>query len=117
MGIWFPSVALANGEQVRYRAAANSFRGRRSIGGQITITDQRLIFTPNRLDGLTGGRRRAISLDEIRSVQTLDPGRQAVKERGLAAAIHPQIEINDGTDSTLVVRVLDPDGLLRLLQP
>jgi len=117
MGIWFPSVGLANGEQVRYQAAANSFRGRRSIGGQITLTDQRLIFTPNRLDGLTGGHRRAISLNEIRGTETLEPGRQAVKKRGFAAAIRPQIEISDGTDSTLVVTVRDPDRLIRLLQP
>lgn len=116
MGIWFPSVGLAEGEQVRYQAAANSFRGRRSIGGQLTVTEQRLIFTPNRLDGLAGGRQRVILLDEVRDTQTLKPGLQSIKKRGLAAAIRPQIEISEGSDSSLIVTVRDPDRLIGLLR-
>lgn len=116
MGIWFQNVELVSGEQIRHEAAANSFRGRRSVGGRITLTDQRLIFTPNRLDGLTGARRRAIQLDNIQHLRELKSGKQAYKQRGLAASVRPQIEISDG-DSKLVFTVSDRDGLLRLLRP
>ena len=115
MGIWFPAISLAAGERAIYKCAANSLRGWRSIGGQVTVTDRRLIFAPNRLDGMTGGRRREIPLPDIQSVSILDPGLEAVKQRGLAASIRPQLEITDQTDSPLVITVIDPDGLVSLL--
>ncbi len=117
MSIWFSSVDLANGEQIRYQAAANTFIGRRLIGGQLTVTDQRLIFTPNRLDGVTGGRRRAIALNDVQAVEALQPGREAVKLRGFGAAVRTQIQIKDSTASALVVTVNDSNGLIRLLRP
>jgi hypothetical protein len=116
MGIWFPSAELAGDEQVRYRSSADTFAGRRSIGGQLTVTDRRVVFVPNRLDGLTGGRGRAVALADIRGVRTLDPGTSAVAKRGLAAAVRPQVEVDDGTGSPLIVTVRDPDELLRLLE-
>jgi len=115
MGIWFQSVALADGEEVRHRAAANSFRGRRSIGGQITVTDRRVIFLPNRLDAVTGGRRWESTIDNMRAVRTLKAGRQAVSLRGLGAALRRQIEIDDGSEGALVVTVRDPERLTQLL--
>ncbi len=115
MGIWFPSVPLADGEIVQFQAAANSFLGHRSVGGQVTLTNQRVIFVPNRLDGMTGGSRREMPLPNIQSVQRLEPGAEAVKQRGLAAAIHPQLEINDGSGSPLIVTVSNLDELARLL--
>lgn len=115
MGIWFQSVALADGEEVRYRAAANSFRGRRSIGGQVTVTDRRLIFLPNRLDAVTGGRRRAMTINDIRTVRMLEAGRRAASQRGLGAALRRQVEVDDGSEVALVVTVRDPERLTRLL--
>ena len=83
----------------------------------MTVTDKQLIFTPNRLDGITGGRRRTIALDDIGNVQTLQPGREAVKLRGLGAAVRQQIRIDDSTNLPLVITVIHPEGLLRLLRP
>src|SRR4051794_7956511 len=98
MGIWFPSADIATDEKVRYTAVGNSFQGRRLIGGQVVITDKRLLFVPNRLDSITGGRRRSIPLSDIRDVHTLEPGHQAVRKRGFGAALRPQIEIDFGAD-------------------
>jgi len=57
MGMWFPEPELKPDEVVSFQAAANFAKGRRAIGGQITVTDQRCLFVPNRLDGLTGASR------------------------------------------------------------
>lgn len=115
MGIWFPAVFLAVDERVRYEAVANSLGRWRAIGGQVTLTDRRLIFTPNWLDTITGASRREISLSAIEGVHILEPGVEGVKRSGLAASIHPQVKIADGTDSPLVLTVRDPDGLVSLL--
>ena len=117
MGIWFPSADIATDEKIRYTAVGNSFQDRRLIGGKVIVTDQRLLFVPNRLDGITGGQHHSIRLGDIRDVQTLEPGRRAVKKRGFGAALRPQIEIDIGAEAKLVVTVNDPDGLLRTLQP
>lgn len=119
MGIWFPAVPLAAGERVLYKRAANSFRGWRSIGGQVVLTDRRLVFVPHRLDALTGASRsrREILRSDIHGVQILDPGLEAVKQRGAAASIRPQLQITDKSDSPLVVTVLDLEGLYVLLSP
>ncbi len=115
MGIWFQSVALDDGEEVRYQAAANSFKGRRAIGGQVTVTNRRLIFLPNRLDAITGGQPSMIMLADIREVVTLEAGRQAASQRGPGAALRRQIQIGAGSDADLIVTVREPTLLIQLL--
>ncbi|MEJ3403606.1 hypothetical protein WDJ51_02555 [Rathayibacter sp. YIM 133350] len=115
MGIWFPAVSMSAGERVLYKSAANSLRGWRTIGGQIIVTDRRLIFVPNRLDAMTGASRREIPLLGIHRVSIHAPSAEGVNRWGLAASIRPRLEITDSTDSPLVVAVANPDGLYSLL--
>jgi hypothetical protein len=39
---------------VMFEGVTNTFRRLRSVGGKVTVTNRRLLFTPNRLDGLLG---------------------------------------------------------------
>lgn len=98
-----------------FDSAANTFKGWRSIGGRVTVTDQRLLFTPNRLDGLTGARRLSIERASITRVWTEDPGREGVRKRGLAAAVRPQIGFDHPGGPTFLT-VYHPKQLLDAVQ-
>lgn len=103
MGVWFRAPALDCGEIVAFQAPANMFKGRRSVGGQVTVTDKRFQFVPNRLDGLLGGRTVDIARSDITGVEQESPGVAAVKKRGLAALLRPQLTIESAGDRIVVV--------------
>jgi len=98
------------GERVFFHGAANLFKRRLQVGGQVTVTDRRFLFVPNRLDGMTGRRRIAVIRAEINSVRVEPPGTKVARQRGLSAVLRPQVEI-EYPGRTLVVTVRDPDAL------
>ena len=65
-GWLFVDAPLEPGEELLFRRVCTLRRGRRSIGGEVSVTDRRLLFVPNRLEQLVGvttvrlraGRRR-----------------------------------------------------------
>lgn len=114
MGIWFRSAALQPGETVAFKAAANHLPNRRSIGGQVTVTDRRLLFVPNRLDALTGGRTIDLARGDISDVRVLQPGVRALASRGLATLLRPHVAI-DWRGNTTVLVVSDREALLAAL--
>jgi hypothetical protein len=116
MGFWFPRPATAPNEEVVFEAVANSFIGRRSVGGKVTVTKERLVFTPNRLDGLTGARRIGIPRSEIKHVWLEAPGRTAVRQRGLGAAARPQVGVEHNGDRVFLT-LGNPDALVKALRP
>ncbi len=103
MGTWITSPDLLPGEVVDFKAAANHLVGRRSVGGQVTVTDQRLLFLPNRLDRLTGGRKIEVLRSAITNTRVLEPGRQAARSRGLAALVRPQLAVESQNESAVLV--------------
>lgn len=114
MGLWFSTPSLPPDETVTYRVAANLFKGRRAIGGQLTVTPERLIFMPNRLDAMTGGQRHDLALADITHVRIAPAGTKAAGKRPPGAALQPQVEI-DHPGGTLVVIVRDVPGLEKAL--
>lgn len=107
MGIWFPDPELDADEVVSFQAASNLFRGKRTIGGLLSVTDHRLVFVPNRLDGVLGGKRTEISLADITGIRVEEPGTETARKRGIGASIHPQVEIRT-VDNLLVITVSKP---------
>jgi len=75
MSLWFLPVATLPDEDVTFEAAANLWQGRRAVGGKVTVTSRRLLFTPNRVDAATGGRGLAVDLAEIGGVEVVRGGR------------------------------------------
>jgi hypothetical protein len=116
MGFWFPRAATTPSEEVLFEAVANTFIGRRSVGGKVTVTKERLLFTPNRLDGLTGARQVAIPRSEIQHVSLEEPGRKAVRQRGLGAAVRRQVGVeHNGARVFFTLGI--PDALVEALRP
>jgi hypothetical protein len=116
MGFWFPRPATAPDEDVLYEAVANTFVGRRSVGGKVTVTEKRLLFTPNRLDGATGARRIDITRSEIGRVWLEEPGGTAVRERGLGAAVRRQVGV-EHNGAQVFFTLGNPDALAKSLRP
>src|SRR5271156_4680585 len=69
MGLWVKRPVLRAGEKVSWRRGANRSQGNRVVGGRIFVTNQRLIFVPNRLDSITGGHHWSVLLNEIEDVR------------------------------------------------
>lgn len=109
MGVWFPSPQLEPGEAVEFQGAANRFKQRHVVGGQITVTSRRLLFVPNRLEMLFGQRNVELSKSSITEVNLLEPGWQAVKRRGLGAALRRQVHVEHASGA-ITVAVGDIDA-------
>lgn len=94
MGLWFPNANLSDDESVAFQAGANLFRGKRQIGGRVTVTDRRFLFVPNRLDGLLRGDRVDVRRVDITAVTVEPAGSDIARGRGLSARFRPQVEIH-----------------------
>jgi hypothetical protein len=116
MGFWFPRAATTPSEVVLFEAIANTFIGRRSVGGKVAVTKERLLFTPNRLDGLTGAREIAIPRSKIQDVSIQESGRTAVRQRGLGAAVRRQVGVEHNGD-TVFLTLGTSDALVEALRP
>lgn len=114
MGLWFPNPSISDDEPIAFQALVNLFRGRRQIGGQVTVTTRRFVFVPNRLDALLGGHRIDVSLADITDVTVEPAGSAIARTRGLSARFRPQVEIHL-PDLTFVMTVASPDHLTSAL--
>ena len=116
MSLWIPSTAIEPDEYVVFEALANNFAGGwRAIGGRVTVTNRRLLFTPNRVDGMTGGRRLAIERRDIKRVSEEEPGRQAARQHGLGALMRRYVGVEHPAGPTFFVAG-HPERLLSALQ-
>src|SRR3954454_5953576 len=68
VGIWFRDLPLLPGERLVWQVACNWQQRRVARGGRLGLTSQALIFEPNRIDGLMGGKSRRLPLTDIASV-------------------------------------------------
>ena len=67
-----PNVELEPDESVLFAAGANHSAGARAVGGEITVTDRGLYFTPNRIDAATGGKPVQIARTSVRGVSAAE---------------------------------------------
>jgi len=114
MGIWFSAPKLAPEETISLQVAANTFKGKRMIGGQITVTNKRLIFRPNRLDGALGGNEISLKHVDITGIQLSETGLAGIKKYGLGASIHSPVNIAAGNQK-IAITVKQPDLLIQVL--
>lgn len=68
MGVWFTTPALDAGETVKWRKAANRDQNGRAVGGRLFLTEKRLLFRPNRIDSISGGKAWTCELSQIGAV-------------------------------------------------
>ena len=70
--MFFHRSALPDGEQVVWEGRANHLQGRRAVGGWLTVTTRTVLFEPNAVDRLVGGRRLRLGRADIASVTLVD---------------------------------------------
>jgi hypothetical protein len=62
--VLYPNIALRDSEVQTMTLPANRAQNRRGVGGRLTITDQRVGFTPHRLE--IGGNRWSCERSSVR---------------------------------------------------
>jgi hypothetical protein len=103
MGIWFRDIRTKPGESIIWRGRCNWLQGAAARGGSTAFTSQRVLFEPNRMDGLLGAHSRDISLGEIDSV-TIDAAIKNVRSP-LSGGLRRRIRIHlaNGTHEVFLV--------------
>src|SRR5437879_1336803 len=104
MNLWVRRPDLLPGEQVRWRVGCNWKQGARACGGFLWLTDQAVVFEPNRVDVLTGGKGRRVLLADIEHV-ALEAGGTPSFSGGLRARI--RLELKDGGQELLLVNRIE----------
>lgn len=99
---------------VRFRRAATVLQGRRSVGGEITVTNARLLFTPNQLEHPSGGRPVDVPLAEVGEMRVIKPGMAGLRRGGLGGLIRAQVEI-ETPERAVLVTLADTATLVRAL--
>jgi hypothetical protein len=103
MGIWVGSPLLEGVEKLRWKRAANHTQGNRAVGGRLFMTNQRLIFQPNRLDAATKGLQWSVRLRDVQSV-----GKEDRDMNPFSGGLRNRLRVHDAHGSELfVVRHLD----------
>lgn len=96
---------LEDGESKDFEVVVSRLKDGRKIVGRLTLTGKRVIFTPARAYFLTRGKRFEIDRTSITDIQVRPSGGDAMKQHGLLALVHPQIEIRYADEMAyLVVR-------------
>ncbi len=98
MGLWIGDPNLSGSEHVLWSKLANRMQGRRAVGGCLFLTETRLLFVPNHLDAITGGRQWEIPRSQVRSV-----GRQGPDGGLFSGGLRTRLRIDTTTGTELFV--------------
>jgi hypothetical protein len=105
---WVPddeAARLVPGEREVVRTLANqTVSAWRAIGGELVVTDRRVMFRPNRVDAALGGRVWVVPLAEVVDVGKKRPN-LAPFSGGLRSRL--RLRTRDGAEHLFVVNRLD----------
>ncbi len=94
MGLWVRMPFLRTGETVRWSAAANRMQSeKRAVGGRLSLTQDRLLFEPNRLDAITGGRPWKTTLSDIAKI-SIEPSKHTLAIGAAAAKLRRRLRLD-----------------------
>ena len=113
-GWLFRDVELDPGERLVFRRGANLLRGRRKVGGEVSVTDRRLLFLPNQLEHLVGAGDQSVPLAAVLEVTVVPPRPRPEMLRGLPPVPRARAEI-DTSDGLLLLSLEDAEALARVL--
>ena len=114
-GWLFVDVALEPGEELLFRRVCTRRQGRRSIGGEVNVTDRRLLFVPNRLEQLVGVRPSVYSRAIVDHVLVIPPPPGSERFAALPRMPKARAEIDVG-EELLVLALEDAEALARVLE-
>jgi hypothetical protein len=73
MGLWLTQPKLEENETIRWQSSAGRLLGKWiTSGGQLIVTNQRVLFLPNRFDRLIGKKRWECPLASVRGFGALE---------------------------------------------
>jgi hypothetical protein len=105
MGIWVRGPDLGQAETVVWNRAANRSQSTgRAVGGRLYLTQERLVFEPNRVDAATGGDSWQAPLGALAAVSAQPPDGRALSG-GLRTRL--RLDLSDGNIELFVVNRLD----------
>ena len=114
-GWLFVDAVLEPGEVLLFRRVCTRRRGRRSIGGEVSVTDRRLLFVPNRLEQLVGVRTSAYPRESVDHVVVVPPPPGAERFAALPMAPKARADIDLG-DESKVLHLEDAQALGQVLE-
>lgn len=106
----FTDVPLEPGEELLFRRVCTLRRGRRSIGGEVSVTDRRLVFVPNRLEQLVGVEVSSFPRASVGHVTVVPP--PPGSERFAALPRTPKARAEIEVDDDLVLLQLEDAAAL-----
>jgi hypothetical protein len=117
MAVWlFRDAALDPGERIVFRRGANLLRGRRRVGGEVTVTDRRLLFLANRLEHLVGAGDESVPLAAVLDVTVVPARTRPELLRGVPPAPRARAEVDTSTGPLLLsLEDADAEALARVL--
>lgn len=106
MGLWVRRLRLDPRERLRWQVACNWSQRGIARGGRLALTSQALVFEPNRLDGVTGGKAMRIPLNKVKSV-SVEPG--GLPRASPFGGIRPRmrLELIDGSTELILLNNLE----------
>ena len=114
-GWLFVDARLEPGEELLFRRVCTQRRGRRSIGGEVSVTDRRLLFVPNRLEQLVGVRQSGFARADVDHVTVVPAPPGSERFGALPGTPKARAEIEIG-DEVLVLRLEDAASLAAVLE-
>ena len=122
-GGWLTSFRARPGEVIRWSAMANRTQGDptrgvpRAVGGKLFLTNQRVLFTPHRLDYLFAGEKWEAAVADIQQVDKEPHDRRPSSATLFSGALRDRLRLTfkDGSVALFVVNNLD-DALAHFQQ-
>jgi hypothetical protein len=97
MGWWIRQPQVAPGDHVMWSVYANREKSAlRYVGGRLLVTEDQVIFQPNRFDSNLGGEVQRWQLSDVRAVDA-EPRRLTLPFFGLAARNRKRLRITMST--------------------
>ncbi len=113
-GWLYVDAPLDPGEELVFRRVCTLRRGRRSIGGEVSVTDRRVVFVPNRLEQLVGCEPVVAALASVGHVTMVPapPGTKRFAALPGAPRARAEVEVDD---DLVVLQLEDAAALAQLL--
>lgn len=86
---------------------ANRFQGSRGIGGKLFLTNRRLLFNPQLVDGAIGGKRWFTPLDQVSEVTVEPKGSGKAGKLGGGLRDRLKLVLRNGEEELFVVNKVD----------
>ena len=113
-GWLFVDAPLEPDEELLFRRVCTRRHGRRTVGGEVSVTDRRLLFVPNRLEQLVGARPETCARASVDHVTVVPPPAWSARFAALPRAPRARAEIDVDGD-LLVLNLEDAAALAAVL--